>query len=130
MSHDEPINSKISVPTPPGHWRKFVSPVVTGMASSWRHHLTEMTVLRSLSTMKNGEKWVHVSVALPSRLPDWKELTKIKNEFLGTGVSAIHVIASDDTHVNLHHFCLHLWFPLGQITTIPNLHDLALEEEA
>lgn len=116
------------VPSPPTHWRKFSSPVTEGLASNWKHALTEMTVLRSLSTMKNGEKWIHVSVALPGRLPSWEELTKIKNEFLGRGVNALQVLASDDTHANLHFFCLHCWLPLQERSAIPNLHDIVNEE--
>ena len=117
------------VQTPPSHWRKFSSPVTAGLATSWKHALTEMTVLRSLSTMKNGERWIHVSVALPRRLPSWEELTKIKNEFLGRDANAIQVLASDDTHVNIHYFCLHIWHPLQESSRLPNLHDLELEEE-
>ena len=119
----------VNLPPVPSHWRKFSSPVTAGMASSWRHALTEMTVLRSLSKMENGEQWIHVSVALPKRLPSWDELSKIKNEFLGRGASAIQVLASDDTHVNIHYFCLHCWLPLQEKSSIPNLHDLVSEEE-
>lgn len=118
----------INLPPIPGHWRKFVSPITEGLATSWKHALTEMTVLRSLSTMKNGERWIHVSVALPRRMPSWEDLSKIKNEFLGRDVNAIQVLASDDTHVNIHFFCLHLWLPLQETSRIPNLHDLTNEE--
>lgn len=117
-----------NLPAVPGHWRRFESPITKGLATSWKHALTEMTVLRSLSTMKNGERWIHVSVALPRRLPSWEELTKIKNEFLGRDANAIQVLASDDTHVNIHYFCLHVWQPLQESSRLPNLHDLENEE--
>lgn len=119
---------KFTLPPVPGHWRRFRSDTVGEAASCWRHSLTSMTVLRSLSTTKHGEQFIHVSVALPNRLPSWDDLGKIKNEFLGHGVNALQVLASDDTHVNLHFFCLHLWLPLQETSRIPNLHDLTNEE--
>lgn len=85
-------------------------------------------MIRSLSTLRSGEKWIHVSVARPDRLPSWAELSKVKNEFIGEDLEAYQVLAANKDHINLHAKCLHLWAPVDGVRRVANLQDLEMEE--
>lgn len=60
-----------------------------------------------------GEGWEHVSVSTPKRCPTWAEMEHVKRMFFEEHetVMQLHVPPSD--HISLHHFCLHLWRPIG-----------------
>lgn len=71
-------------------------------------------VLHVLASVGMG--WEHVSVSLPTRCPNWPEMSFVKDLFWGEDecVMELHVPKSD--HVNCHEYCLHLWKPLvGEI---------------
>lgn len=115
---------------PPNHWQRYANiPCgdVKDAASVWKHKLTPLTVLRSLSVAGDGNQWVHVSVSLPDRLPTWVEITKVKNEFIGEDMEAYQVIAAKKDHVNVHSYCLHLWAPADGRRRVANLQDLTDE---
>lgn len=114
------------------NWRKegvHVWPPGSGNAASavYMHHIVPLKVLLSISTMKDGQKWVHLSVSYPDRLPSWEELKKVKNEFLGEHVEAIHVLPKAADYVNLHPHCLHLWAPYEHSWAAPNLQNIEWE---
>jgi len=120
------------VPVVPGHWRLAEAirwPPGSGNIAGhlFEHKLTELRVIRSFSTIKGGEKWVHISVSRPDRLPSWEELTKVKNEFLGEDVEAYQVLPRKEDYVNTHRYCLHLWMPADKKRRVANLQDLIME---
>jgi hypothetical protein len=119
----------------PEHWERgkdveFPSVSLGAIATSWRHKLLGLTVLRSKSTTKDGVSWVHVSVskAMSSDLPSWFEMSKVKNDFFGDEIEAYIVMAKKSEHVNICHKCLHIWAPVDGIRRVANLHDLINEE--
>lgn len=104
--------------------------VVAG--SSWKHMQRKLYVIRSISTVKlpnyRTEDWIHVSVSRPDRIPDWEELSYVKNCFFGEEEEAYQVLAAKKDHLNLHSFCLHLWAPIeGPKQRVANLQNLILE---
>lgn len=60
-----------------------------------------------------GEGWEHVSVSTPVRCPTWDEMEHVKRLFFREDetVMQLHVPTTD--HISVHHFCLHLWRPIG-----------------
>jgi hypothetical protein len=56
-----------------------------------------------------GERWWHVSLARPNRLPSWDDIRKVKDVFVGRQNTAVSVLPSEDNYVNHHNFCLHIW---------------------
>jgi hypothetical protein len=69
----------------------------------------------------DGRRWIHMSMASPSRLPTWAELVDAKEVFLGRETTAVQVIPPRSKYINLHNFCLHLYmcideFPLPDFT--------------
>jgi hypothetical protein len=63
--------------------------------------------------------WEHVSVSLPNRCPNWKEMDWIKDIFWKEDetVFQFHVPKAD--HINRHPYCLHLWRPIGITIPLP-----------
>jgi hypothetical protein len=121
-----------SLINPPGHWRRvsgIAHPFTPGAqaAHGWQHALMSLTVFRSRSTVESGDKWIHVSVSRPDRLPTWAELSKVKDEFIGPNREAYQVLAAAEDHVNLHSYCLHLWAPVDGHRLVANLQDLVDE---
>lgn len=119
---------------PPSHWKELDPSTfpaqLRGMWRAWDHSLTDMRVLRSLSTVKNGENWIHVSISRQDRLPTWQEIAKVRDEFLGDDVEAYHVAPMRKDYVNVHAHCLHLWVPCDGVRRVANLMDLTNEVPA
>jgi len=57
----------------------------------------------------DGKRWLHFSIAKPSRLPTWQELVGAKNLFLGEETLAILPFVPKSRWISIHDFCLHLW---------------------
>lgn len=60
-------------------------------------------------TVKEGKRWVHLSLSRGDRVPDWEELKAVKSRFLGDEALAIQVFPPKSQWVNVHPHCLHLW---------------------
>lgn len=93
-------------------------------AFCWQHRIMDkLKVLRSASEMKDGSKWIHVSLSRPDRMPEYWEMVKVKEYFLGEYVEAYMVFAKKEDHVNVHSYCLHLWSPLTEYNRMANLQN-------
>lgn len=57
----------------------------------------------------DGMDWEHVSVSLPNRTPNWKEMCFIKDLFWGEDECVVQYHPPKSEYVNNHNFCLHLW---------------------
>lgn len=71
--------------------------------------LDKMTVIVSGAMEQDGKRWLHVSFARPSRLPDWEDMMLVKDIFVGRQRKAVSVIPPRAEHVNIHPNCLHLF---------------------
>lgn len=94
----------------------------------WKHGLINLNVIRSMSTFKNGEKWIHVSLARPDALPSWADVAKVKEEFIGPFREAFHCLPSKESAIDFKVFCLHIWSPTDPEFELPNLMKLISEE--
>jgi hypothetical protein len=75
-------------------------------------HLYDST---HLSIIISGEehdkkKWLHISAARTSRLPSYGDLKRIKKDFIGEEKRAIMIFPDAAHHVNIHPYCLHLYY--------------------
>ncbi len=75
----------------------------------WVQMLTGLSVILSGEKEADERRWMHASVAAPTRLPTWDELRAVKEWTLGTEAKAIQVIPPRSQYVNLHPYCLHLF---------------------
>jgi hypothetical protein len=60
----------------------------------------------------DGMGWEHVSVSLPHRTPNWREMCFIKAVFWDEEDGVIQYHPAKSEYVNLHDHCLHLWKPV------------------
>jgi hypothetical protein len=68
-------------------------------------------VLRCL--VGDGKGWEHVSVSLPNRVPDWEEMSYIKDLFWDETECVMQLHPPKKDYVNYHPYCLHLWRPIS-----------------
>lgn len=70
----------------------------------------------------DGAGWDHVSVSLPTRCPNWREMCYVKSLFWNPDDCVVQFHPPETEYVNNHEFCLHLWKPHRvQIPTPPSI---------
>src|SRR5262245_53371563 len=67
----------------------------------------------------DGMGWEHVSVSLPNRCPNWREMCFIKDLFWDVEDVVIQYHPAKSEYVNVHDNCLHLWRPVEVRIPIP-----------
>jgi hypothetical protein len=63
--------------------------------------------------------WEHVSVSLKNRLPNWEEMSFIKNLFWDEEECVLQFHPPKSQYINNHPFCLHLWKHIGHDIELP-----------
>lgn len=87
------------------------------------HHKIEGYYYNCL--ISDGLGWEHVSVTLMStkrkveRCPTWEEMCYVKNIFWNDDEVVVQYHPAKSDYVSMHHYCLHLWKPIGQDLPIP-----------
>lgn len=104
-----------------------------------------LAVLLSLSTMDNGERFIHCSLSRRSRLPSWDDVKVVKTTFLGEDTEAFHIVPKKEDYINVNPYCIHLWVPYGgmdrntdsfcmlkqeQTSFLPNMHTSSRTRDA
>lgn len=102
----------IEQPYPEG-WEQFDHPLIG--PGCYRRPFFEkgrrlvLTVIWSASVEKDGKRWVHVSVSRSDQtLPRWKELQKVKDDFIGRDNLALQILPPENEHYSIGEI-LHLW---------------------
>lgn len=67
----------------------------------------------------SGEGWEHVSVSLPNRTPNWREMEFACRLFWAEEEAVMQLHPPRAQWVNNHPTCLHLWRPTDPATPIP-----------
>lgn len=96
--------------TPPG-WREFRYREDGGQ---WLNDKRKLSVIASIAVEQDGRVWLHLSMAHPSRMPTYEELTYLKRHWAGDERKAIMVLPAKTEHVNIHQNCLHLFVCLDE----------------
>ena len=82
-------------------------------------------ILKTLATDGEGfiPRWEHVSVSMPNRTPNWKEMCFIKDLFWGEEEIVIQIHPPKSKYVNQHPNCLHLWRnPANELELPPSIY--------
>lgn len=66
-----------------------------------------------------GMGWEHVSVSLPKRTPNWREMCFIKDLFWDEEDVVIQYHPAKSEYINNMEFCLHLWRPIDEEIPTP-----------
>lgn len=67
----------------------------------------------------NGLGWEHVSVSLPNRTPNWREMEFVCRLFWGEEEAVMQLHPPRSMWVNNHPHCLHLWRPTDVALPLP-----------
>lgn len=70
---------------------------------------SELTVIVDAEDKDDGRHWLHVSFSYPDRMPDYYDMKRVKDLFIGPNLKAIMVLPEKREHVNVHPYCLHLF---------------------
>lgn len=86
------------------------------------HRITDYQYVIQAS---DGEGWEHVSISLSAkrkveRCPTWEEMCYIKGLFWDEEDCVIQYHPPKSHYISMHHYCLHLWRPTGQIIPVPD----------
>lgn len=83
----------------------------------------ESYILKVLATDGKGfdPQWEHVSVSLPGRCPNWREMCFIKDLFWSKEETVLQIHPPESLYINQHPHCLHLWKNPNNIFELPPL---------
>ena len=73
--------------------------------------------------------WDHVSVSIKDRCPTWDEMCYVKGLFFEPDECVLQYHPAEESYVNHHPFCLHLWKPQGVEFPIPPTNLVGPKEE-
>ena len=77
----------------------------------------ELTVIAS-----DGEGWEHASVSLNNRIPNWREMSFIKDLFWDSDDCVVQYHPSKKDYIDNHPNCLHLWKQINKEFPQPPFH--------
>lgn len=79
-----------------------------GVSKAWEFN--GLLVMASVGIMQDNREWLHVSFSRQSKMPTYADLQLVKREFFGKDKKAIMVFPEEENYVNVHKYCLHLWY--------------------
>lgn len=68
----------------------------------------------------NGGSWDHVSVSLPNRCPNWREMCFVKQLFWNDDEVVIQYHPAKQDYINNCPTCLHMWKPQNEVLPMPD----------
>ena len=82
-------------------------------------------VLFSVARYDDGNIWIHASACCRTgtggfRLPDWEELKRVKNDFIGRDRWAYQVFPDESHYVNHNAYVLHLFALMENRPALPD----------
>jgi hypothetical protein len=96
---------------PPAPWSEFSAELMIG----YYHPIMELSVLLSVDTLENNERYLHISASFPSHAPTYSDLRDIKNIFIGKEAEAFQVLPKESEYINVHPYCMHIWHKLERV---------------
>lgn len=74
-----------------------------------KHPQKGLLVIATIAVEEDGCFWLHASFSRKDRIPDYKDILLVKEQFFGDDLKAIMIFPSKEEYVNIHQNCLHLW---------------------
>tara|TARA_Y100000310_G_scaffold343463_1_gene451203 strand:- start:1249 stop:1530 length:282 start_codon:yes stop_codon:yes gene_type:complete len=75
-----------------------------------RSKATQLSLIISWAIEQDNRRWCHLSIAREDVLPSYDDLCHVKRLFLGADAKAIQMFPPEAEHVNIHSYCLHLFY--------------------
>lgn len=76
---------------------------------AWLMDRRGLRVMASISEEADGRDWLHVSLSYADRLPDYSDLLRVKETFIGRERTALQVFAPHSRRRMERAYCLHLY---------------------
>ncbi len=93
-----------------GQLLKVYEPIETPYSKGFKYLAPgRLSVLVTVDDTKKWGKLLHVSAALPDRLPSWPLMRAIRDAFYGDDIDVMVVLPRRVDYVNEHEFCLQYW---------------------
>lgn len=93
----------------PAGWRKVCDFGPCGAAYAAGNGLRVIVTASEPGDHDDNHAWLHVSVSRGDRLPNYDDLVRVKEIFVGTERKAMMIFPPRSKHVNIHPNCLHLY---------------------
>lgn len=87
-------------------WTEVWSPVPDSVSGQ----MGKLRFIVSGETEQDGKRWVHLSIIKANAIPEWNELVRVRNAVLGEEALCLHIVSRRSQHVNIHPYCMHLWW--------------------
>ena len=71
---------------------------------------------------EGDDKWEHVSVSHPNKIPSWETMAKVKELVFEDEEEVIQYHPKKSEYVNLHENCLHMWRPVNRNIITPPIY--------
>lgn len=101
-------------PLPPPGWSlaRGTTPMPDDVNVFYQHRGMRLAAGLSCEIENDGRAWLHLSVSHRDRIPNWNELSKAKQDFLGD-IEAYQVMPPKARYVNIDPRVLNLYAPLN-----------------
>lgn len=82
-------------------------------------HKHGLAVFIDCSLREDNKAWIHISLSRKNRMPDWLDIVKVKEDFLGPNVYAYIILPPKSKYVNIHKYVLNIYAPLDGLPVLP-----------
>lgn len=108
--HDIKIEEASFFPKPNSYFKEVpqYEKLSDGVGRAWEFN--GLFVIASCGIMKDNLEWLHISFSRKSKMPSYADLQLVKREFIGNDKKAIMIFLEEENYVNIHKYCLHLWY--------------------
>lgn len=100
--------------SPPSYWTSIVKGEDGG---AW--FLNGLFVVVS-GEKHGGKRWLHVSFSRKNRIPEYKDLQRVRRDFIGIDKRSVMVFPKEENYVNEMATCLHLYTCLDGSDGLPD----------
>jgi hypothetical protein len=80
-----------------------------GEGYCFQNNLEMLAVILTPHDCEDGKRWIHFSISHRFRIPNWEELVRCKEYFIGADIKAIQVLPCRKEYVNINPRVLHLF---------------------
>ncbi len=82
----------------------------------WIRNPGAVTVVMSVEDRGDAGVWWHVSLGHAAMLPNWAAVVEVKETFMGSETTAMHMVPPRSAWINANPNVLHLWVRLDAET--------------
>lgn len=103
---------KYELPAPlPPNWKEGPP---WGDGRTFHSNSPSLLVICDIAQKADGKFWLHVSFSRKNKIPSYQDCLLVKKLFVGKDRAALQIFPTENKHINIHPYCLHLWSCLDQ----------------